>query len=1003
MPLKLVTGPANSAKAAELLGGVRAALEREPLLVVPTAADVDRYRRELAEDGVVFGARVVRFAELVDEAARRAGETGRPLGATARARVVAAVAARARLDVLAASRATPGFARALARLFAELEVARVDPGRLAVGVRAWAEGDAPRRAYGDELAALYRGYRGALERLGRRDAELHALAVLDALRLAPGAWGGTPVFFYGFDDLTPLQRDAVETLAKHVDADVTVSLSYEAGRRAFAGRAATFEELRPLADEIVALDPLAEHYAPAARAPLHGLERALFEEEGAAGALDPAGAVALLEAGGERAEMELVGAEVRRLLDAGVPAEEIAVVVRSPEDAGPLVERVLAEFGVPFALRRRVPFSHLAAGRGLLALLRCATGGGTAEDAVAYLRTPGVVRHASLVDRLEARVRRRGIATAEDALAVWADDGRHLPAAIERVRVAAQAGPAALCPRLATELNRLLVADPAAPAPPRFEEGEEIPSGPVPVPPAPRLAADARAEAEAVSAGRRALEELGELAVADPALAGSAADVAEALGGVEVVVGEDAGPGRVSIADPLALRARRVRALVLCGLQEGAFPRPSRGEAFLGDEERRELAVASGIRLPFEADGGLGAERYLFYATVSRPEERLVLGFHTAGDDGDPAVPSFFLDDVRDLFAPALWERRARRQLGAVAWPGEPPTPRAGARAAAAAGPPRRPAPLAPLRSEAALRALRERPAWSASSLEAWNKCPVRWFVERYLNAEDLEADPEPMVRGSVAHETLEVTLRGLREATGSARLRPDRLAAARERMRAALREAAERVQISPNPERLAAGVRRLEADLDRYLETAAHNGSTYEPTWFEVAFGFEGEDVESLPPLELAAPDGPLRLRGRIDRIDVSPQGDRAVIVDYKGRRVTQGGRWIDDGSFQAALYLRAARDLLGLAPAGALYQPLGSGDARPRGLVVEDTDPGLDLVSTDRRDEEQVEEILTTVIDLATAAAAEARAGALEPRPETCTPQKACAYPGLCRCEAS
>jgi ATP-dependent helicase/DNAse subunit B len=1000
VPLKLVTGPANSAKAAEVLGGVRAALEREPLLVVPTAADVDRYRRELAEDGIVFGARVVRFAELVDEAARRAGQTGSPLGPVARDRLVAAVAGRARLDVLAASRATPGFARALARLFAELEVARVDAGRLAVGLRAWAAGDTGRRAYGDELASLYRGYRGTLERLGRPDAELHALAALDALRLAPGAWGATPVFFYGFDDLTPLQRDAVETLAKHVDADVTVSLSYEAGRRAFAGRAATFEELRPLADEIVPLAPLAEHYASASRAALHGLERALFEEEGAAGALDPADAVAILEAGGERAEVELAGAEVRRLLDAGVPAEEIAVVVRSPEESGPLVERVLADFGIPFALRRRVPFTHLAAGRGLLALLRCATGGGTAEDAVAYLRTPGVVRHPSLVDRLEARVRRQGVATAADALAAWAEDGRHRPAALERVRLAAEAGPAALCARLAAELNRLLVADPTAPAPPSLEG--DVPSGPVPVPPAPRLGADAQAEAQAVAAGRRALEELAGLAAADARLVGDPAAVAEALAGVEVVVGEDPGPGRVSVADPLALRARRVRALVLCGLQEGAFPRPARGEAFLGDEERRELAVASGIRLPFEADGGLGAERYLFYATVSRPEQRLVLSFHTAGDDGDPTVPSFFLDDVRDLFAPALWDGRARRPLGAVAWPGEPPTPRAGARAAAAAGPPRRPVSLSPLTSEAALRALRERPAWSASSLEAWSKCPVKWFVERYLNAEDLEADPEPMVRGSVAHETLEVTLRGLREETGSARLTPEHLGAARERMRAALREAATRAQISPNPERLAAGLRRLEADLDRYLETAAHSGSTYEPTWFEVGFGFT-EDPESLPALELEAPDGPLRLRGRIDRIDVSQQGDRAVIVDYKGRRVTAGERWIQDGSFQATLYLRAARDLLGLEPAGALYQPLGSGDARPRGLVVEDVDPDLDLVATDRRPPERVDEILTTVIDLATAAAAEARAGALEPRPETCTPQKTCAYPGLCRCEAS
>jgi ATP-dependent helicase/DNAse subunit B len=999
MPLTLVTGPANSAKAAVVLDGVRAALERDPLLVVPTAADAERYRRELADGGAVFGPRVLRFEGLIDEAARRAAVAARALGEVARERLVAAVAAAARLDVLAASAATPGFARAAARLFAELEVARVDPGRLAAGLRAWSGEDGGRRAYGEELARLYRGYRAALERLGRPDRELHALAALDALRLDPALWGATPVFFYGFDDLTPLQRDAVETLARRVGADVTVSLSYEAGRLAFAGRAATFEELRPLADEIVALEARAEHYAPESRAALHGLERGLFED-GAASGLEPGAAVALMEAGGERAELELVAAEVRRLLDAGVAAEEIAVVVRSPEDSGPLAERVFGDFEIPFALRRRVPFGHLAVGRALLGLLRCAAGGATAEDALAWLRAPGLVRRPALVDRLEARCRREGLVTAEAVLAAWEQDGRHVPGALERVRGAIAAGPAALCPRLAAELSRLLVADPGAPAPPSL--GDDVPTGPVPVPPAPLLDAPARHEAEAVAAGRDALDELAELAAVDPALAGGPHEIAAALAGVEVRVGAEPTAGRVEVTDPLAIRARRVRALIACGLQADDWPRPARGEAFLGDDERRDLALAAGIRLPREDDGGLGAERYLFYATVSRPEERLVLSFRTADDDGEPAVASFFLDDVRDLFGDSLWDGRARRPLGSVAWDTAAPAPRAAARAAAAAGPPRRPQPLAPLRSEAALRALAERPAWSASSLEAWAACPVRWFVERYLDARDLDADPEPMTRGRVAHEALEVTLSGLREQIGSARLTPERLPAARELLTAALREAAARARLSPSPERVAAGVRRLEADLERYLESAARDGTSYEPAFFEVGFGFEDEPG-SLPALELEAPDGPLRLRGRIDRIDVSPSGERAIVIDYKGRRVTQGEKWVGEGSFQAALYLRAARELLGLEPAGAFYQPLGSGDLRRRGLIGADDDPNLDVVSSDRVEGERVAEVLDAVVALATEAAAQARSGALEPRPQTCTPSRTCAYPGLCRCEAA
>ena len=47
MPLTLVTGPANAAKAGYVLERLREVLHREPLLVVPTEADVAHYERGL--------------------------------------------------------------------------------------------------------------------------------------------------------------------------------------------------------------------------------------------------------------------------------------------------------------------------------------------------------------------------------------------------------------------------------------------------------------------------------------------------------------------------------------------------------------------------------------------------------------------------------------------------------------------------------------------------------------------------------------------------------------------------------------------------------------------------------------------------------------------------------------------------------------------------------------------------------------------------------------------
>ena len=73
MPLTLVTGPANAAKAGEVLGGLRARLGEVPILVVPAFQDVEHAQRELAERGAVFGARVLRFEWLFREIAERAG------------------------------------------------------------------------------------------------------------------------------------------------------------------------------------------------------------------------------------------------------------------------------------------------------------------------------------------------------------------------------------------------------------------------------------------------------------------------------------------------------------------------------------------------------------------------------------------------------------------------------------------------------------------------------------------------------------------------------------------------------------------------------------------------------------------------------------------------------------------------------------------------------------------------------------------------------------------
>jgi len=982
MPLTLVTGPANAEKARVVLDGYRAALAGAgaPILVVPTLADVERYRAELATGGVVFGARVMRFAWLVDEVAGRGGVHGRPLSRLARERVAAAAVSATPLRALAPAAATAGFAAALLRLVDELEERGVTPQRLTQALRAWAGEDVRRRHYADDVAGVYASYRRMLERSRRRDRPLQEAAALAALREQPAAWGATPVFIYGFDDLTALQRDAVQTLAA-TGAEVMLSLAYEPGRMAFSGRATTFAELDGPDVRHVALKARAEHYAPDARAALHHLERGLFEPAGGQlfdpDPVDPGAAVTLLRGGGERAELELVAAEAARLIrEEGIAAEEIAVVVREPGDVAALLSEVFAALGVAVALERRVAFGATALGRGLLALLRCALLDGEADDLLAWLRTPGLLQLPVLADGLEARARQEGARSADAARALW--EAEHWPLdGIDRVRDAHSRGGEALLRRLSAELAGLFAA-------PRRRAAAVL-TGP------------AAQDGAVLAAGRAALEQLAALAAADAALAPSPAELEALLGALEVRSGGRPARGAVTVTSPLALRARRVRALFACRLQEGAFPRLPRPEPFFGDGEREQIAAASGLVLGRRDE--LGGERYLFYATVSRPEERLYLSWHEAADGGDPAVRSFFVSDVCDLFGPALQQGMRTRTLGEVGWPpGRAPSERERLRGEAARAPRRREAPIAALSDPQLVARLRARPSWSASAIELWAGCPVKWFVERLLEPAGLTPDPELLLRGALAHLLLEATLRGLAERTGSARLGPATLPLARELAVAALQRLEDEAQLtmSREPSRQRALAHRLRSDLLRYLEHAARDGSRLQPTAFELDFGGPSDE---RPPLKLA--DG-VRLRGRIDRIDSGPGGE-AIVYDYKGRTAVESAKWREKRRFQVALYVVVAREVLGLEPLAGLYQPIGGRDPRPRGLVLEDADLGLATVATDRRPRAEFDAIVDGVLEDALQAVGELRAGALAPRPDSCAYNAGgCQYPTICRCEA-
>lgn len=933
MPLKLIHGPPNSGRAGVVRRAFTAALERDPVLVVPNVDDVFAFERELCVAGAVLGGSAMTFGALFRTVATAAGAPpGAELSAAQRLRAVAvAIAGRqSRLGPLRRSAARPRFAGALERLLDELQAAGVEPEEIEASA-ATLEGS----AYLSDLATLYGGYEEVRRRSGRTDAHGIAREAIAQLRREGSFWGERPVLLYGFDDLTENQLELVAALAER--AEVTIALPYEEGSTALAARGRLLGQLRDrigvAAEQATPPDPgntdspllfhLTRHFG-SPRPPR----------------LEPDGSLTLLRSAGTRAEAEAVAAHVSRLVAAGADPSKTAVALRDPTRRGPEIAAALEANGIAVALEAELPVAGTGVGGALLALLETAFGTRRAADFLRYLRGPSGWRP-DTVDWFERSLRRGRVRDAETALLRWEDEGRDLPRDLQRLREAAERSPQALAAEVgalaATMASRPLRGEEDGPRP-RQGEGLEL-----------------RA-AGAIASALAELGELGELAPRPEELAGIVAELRFRAwpGPVE---------GRVRIADPYRLRAARFDHVVVASLQDGEFPRRDRGaDPFLSDSQRATLGLDP--RRDSEAE-----ERYLFHACLALPRRSLALSYRDSDEDGAATARSPLLDDVRALLAPApdgaapdpVEEAiTVGRDLAQVVAPlPEAPSEAELARALAAHGPAADAAGLletvgvggeaaarllgrlaaarraeaasrapGPLTNPAVLESLASVAAYGGTTLEEFDVCSYRWFAGHELDPQLLEPAPDPLVQGGLMHEALD---RLYRERPGGDPLpRPNSLAAWRERGREQVAEIVAERELGDHPAERAMA-RRVERLLERFLgEEAERETGGFEPWLLEARFG-EHPDAER-PVLDL----GGWGLHGAIDRVDRAADG-RAVVLDYKlAGQVTPREKFEERAKLQLPLYALAVAEHWGAQPVGALYHPLrGTSVRRPRGVL--------------------------------------------------------------------
>jgi hypothetical protein len=679
-------------------------------------------------------------------------------------------------------------------------------------------------------------------------------------------------------------------------------------------------------------------------------------------------------------------------LEAGVAPSRLAVLTASQELHAPAIIAALARRGIAahFSGRRRAAATPIV--RGTMALLRAAQAldgaaqnGGDAADVVSWL---------ALVDRplaelVDAEVRRRGARTVRDALRIARYRSGVRIDEIDRLKAPgagdgrAAGRPGSLERELAAILDERAVAWLEA-------------CGLRPDPGTERAIRAAREASQAMERRARFIEQAWLVRVA---LAADLDDLHRALQELSLEA-EPEEAASVPVVGPLAVRTRSLDTLIVARAQRGAFPEPESVRRLLSPADRGTLGAEYGWPTPL-VPSHLAEQRYLAYEVATTPVRRLALSWHAGDGDGGAAEPSPLLAELRRVAGDAVELRTLH--AGAAAVQGLPPERRATIERAAAGARHRE------VQHEAspALAAV-PRDHHGVGALQTASRCAAQWFVDQHLRPRPLDPDAAPLTAGRLRHELLAELLRGA--LAEGVELSPEALPA----LEAGLAAAAASLvaKAGRGDETLAERVlrERVVAEVEATLPTLCGTRDlAHQPSELELSFGTTGradaDDPDApagRPPVTVRRGEHELHLSGRIDRLDVSRDGDEVVIVDYKGANVEnyRGRGWVERRELQAGLYALVAEELTGAQAVGSLYQAVpGPPEVPPRGATVERLgDRGMRHNSNDVIGEEAWTELLDQLVALAAEAAASIDAGRVAPCPARCS-DDGCRYPWLCR----
>lgn len=217
-------------------------------------------------------------------------------------------------------------------------------------------------------------------------------------------------------------------------------------------------------------------------------------------------------------------------------------------------------------------------------------------------------------------------------------------------------------------------------------------------------------------------------------------------------------------------------------------------------------------------------------------------------------------------------------------------------------------------------------PQFSISQLESFALCPFKYFIERILRLETFEEpveEIEALEMGSLLHAILfkfYIELRNNKIELTCAD--PVQLEEAEGILfRIAEKEVEGAAFLSPlsfyeKEKILGLAGNRKDSILYKLFESEIENNDGYIPEYFEVGFGkIRKRETDNKICTEVPLEVDDIKLRGKIDRIEINRDENKINIVDYKlsGKKPTLDELW-DGLSLQLPFYLYAARKLLSI-----------------------------------------------------------------------------------------